>query len=506
MSLNLGATRQKDIKTMKRILLSFFFTISVTISFAYDVEVDGIFYNIITKAQEAEVTYKGQTHYEVKTYSGSIVVPNSITVDGMEYTVKSIGEDAFSGCTGLEQVTLPYSITKIGMCAFHECKGLTTFSIPNSVIEIEYAAFSDCSALESINIPKSLTLIPSSAFRGCKSLSSVVIPNSITTIGNSAFYSCTELRSVNLPSSIKTIDDYAFYGCTNLNSLNFSTSVTRIGIYAFSECTSIVSIIIPNSIMSLGWGTFHGCTKLKSVTLGNNVKYINSCAFAECKNLETFTCPTKSVPDTDADTFKDSYIGYSTLIVPEESIEDYKFTSPWKEFGTIKSIESSDIPTARKCAQPTISYENGKLIYASETEGAKIVSEVKSDDIKTSYDNEVALTATYNITAYATKAGYDDSEIATATLVWLDARLDGTSTDAKEITVNAKPLLITQAAGFVTLSGLQDGEKVSAFDALGKQIATSRAIGAETMIDLSSQQGKAAIIKIGGKSVKLMIK
>lgn len=491
---------------MKRILLSFLFILCASVSFAYDVEVDGIFYNLITKAREAEVTYKGQTHYEVKTYSGSIVVPNSITVDGIEYIVKSIGEDAFSGCTGLKQVTISNSITKISMSAFHECKGLTTFTIPNSVIEIEYAAFSDCSALESINIPESLTLIPSSAFRGCKSLSSVVIPNSITTIGNSAFEGCIELRSVNLPSSIKTIDDYAFYGCTNLISLNFSTNVTRIGISAFSECTSIVSVNIPNSIISIGGGTFRGCTKLKSVTLGNNVKYINSYAFAECKNLETFTCPTKSVPDADADTFKDSYIGFSTLVVPEVSIEDYKFIVPWKEFGTFKSIESSDIPTTKKCAKPTISYENGKLIYASETEGAKIVSDVKSDDIKTSYDNEVDLTATYNISAYATMAGYDDSDVATATLVWLDARFDGISTDAKEITVNAMPLLITQDAGIVTISGLQNGEKVSAFDASGKQIATSRVIGVETMIDLSSQQGKATIIKVGDNSLKLIIK
>lgn len=91
-------------------------------------------------------------------------------------------------------------------------------------------------------------------------------------------------------------------------------------------------------------------------------------------------------------------------------------------------------------------------------------------------------------------------------LVWLDAHLDGTSTDAKEITVNAKPLLITQDTGIVTISGLQNGENVSAYDASGKQIATSKAIGAETMIDLSSQQGKAAIINVGGKSVKVVIK
>jgi len=53
------------------------------------------------------------------------------------------------------------------------------------------------------------------------------------------------------------------------------------------------------------------------------------------------------VPDSFSDSFKGAYIEYCTLIVPEETINDYKATAPWNEFGTIKTIEStsiSDVP------------------------------------------------------------------------------------------------------------------------------------------------------------------
>ena len=69
---------------MTTLLLSVFFSISAS---AYDVKVDGIYYNIVTKAKTAEVT-KGE-------YSGDVTIPETITVDNVVYNVTSIGRDAF---------------------------------------------------------------------------------------------------------------------------------------------------------------------------------------------------------------------------------------------------------------------------------------------------------------------------------------------------------------------------------------------------------------------------
>ena len=82
---------------------------------AYDAEVNGIYYNLITKAKQAEVTYGD------KQYTGSVTIPESFTYDGVTYSVTSIGECAFYNCSSLTSVTIPNSVTSIGDWAFYEC-------------------------------------------------------------------------------------------------------------------------------------------------------------------------------------------------------------------------------------------------------------------------------------------------------------------------------------------------------------------------------------------------
>ena len=117
------------------LILSVIFSISAS---AYDVEVDGIYYNLVSKGKIAEVT-EGDGKY-----SGSITIPSSIKVNDAKYTVTSIGESAFQNCFSLTSVTIPNSVTSIGDYAFDCCSGLTSVTIPNSVTSIGYDAFSGC--------------------------------------------------------------------------------------------------------------------------------------------------------------------------------------------------------------------------------------------------------------------------------------------------------------------------------------------------------------------------
>jgi len=122
--------------------------------------------------------------------TGDITILATITVNGNTYSVTSIGDYVFSGCSGLASVIIPSSVTSIGPFAFYNCSGLTSVSIPSSVTSIGPFAFYNCSGLTSVTIPEGVTSIGGHAFSGCSSLTSVTIPEGVTSIGSSTFYEC----------------------------------------------------------------------------------------------------------------------------------------------------------------------------------------------------------------------------------------------------------------------------------------------------------------------------
>ena len=428
---------------MTTLILSVFFSISAS---AYDVKVDGIYYNIVTKAKTAEVT-KGE-------YSGDVTIPETITVDNVVYNVTSIGREAFVGCYDLTSITIPNSVTSIGVGAFSHCTGLTSITIPNSVTSIGEWAFSGCTSLTSITIPSSVTSIEHCAFSGCTGLTSITIPNSVTSIGNEAFRDCTGLASITIPSS-----------------------VTSIGEWAFRDCTGLTSITIPNS-----------------------VTYIGSWAFRGCKNIGNVYCYAATVPSTYTDAFKEAYIEYATLHVPESAINAYKTTEPWSAFGTFKTLEGTGVEK-NKCETPTIAFIDGKLTFSCATEDVEYVSEVKCSDVSKYYTNEISLAACYDISVTAMKTGYDNSDVATAKLYWL------TSSGTLDSSINAaktRGVVIQSAAGFITISGLGSSEQVDFYASDGKSLGSAKAMGGTATF--AAQSGSVVVAKIGKESVKIAVK
>ena len=126
--------------------------------------------------------------------------------------MKSIGESAFSRCSGLTSVTIPNSVTSIGKCAFYYCSGLTSITIGNSVTSIGMGAFYNCSGLTSITIGNSVTSIGDSAFDGVD-LTTVVslIENPFVIEGKSSSsraFSVNTLYNATLYVPVGTIDKY----------------------------------------------------------------------------------------------------------------------------------------------------------------------------------------------------------------------------------------------------------------------------------------------------------
>ena len=206
----------------------------------------------------------------------SITIPDSVT---------SIDNDAFRGCTSLTSITIPNSVTSIGDGAFRCCSSLTSINIPDGVTSIGSSAFEGCSSLTSINIPDGVTSIGSSAFEGCSSLTSINIPDGVTSIGNGTFDHCSSLTSINIPDIVKSIGDGAFRCCSSLTSINIPDGVTSIGNDAFSYCNSLTSINIPDGVTSIGDDAFTACESLTSINIPDGVTSIGNDAFSYCYNL-----------------------------------------------------------------------------------------------------------------------------------------------------------------------------------------------------------------------------
>ena len=127
-------------KHLPNSLRALFLSLAVLLSLpVLAVEIDGINYELNAGARQATVIKKSSGKY-----SGEVVIPESVKYYGTAYSVTSIWDDAFDGCSGLTSVTIPNSVTSIGDYAFSGCSGLTSVTIPNSVTSIGEAAFSYC--------------------------------------------------------------------------------------------------------------------------------------------------------------------------------------------------------------------------------------------------------------------------------------------------------------------------------------------------------------------------
>lgn len=101
---------------MKKCLLFLFFLPTSGSIWAYDAEIDGIWYNLDSSTNTAQVT---ECIYYY--YSGDVVIPEKVVYDGSVYSVTSIGSYAFCYCSGLTSIVIPETVRSIGESAFMYC-------------------------------------------------------------------------------------------------------------------------------------------------------------------------------------------------------------------------------------------------------------------------------------------------------------------------------------------------------------------------------------------------
>ena len=198
-----------------------------------------------------------------------------------------------------------------------------------------------------------------------------------------------------------------------------------------------------------------------------------------------------------------------TLYVPTGTKEDYKATDGWKDFVFIEEGTGGNdpvTPETKKCEKPTISYQNGKLTFNSDTEGATCVSSITDADMGTYTTNEVQLGVTYSISVYATKAGYENSETVMATLCWIDVEPKTEGIGTEVAAVRARTVLIQSQNGVLSISGAEPGQSVRCFSLSGVQLASATTADDTTRVDTNLRSSEAVIVRIGDKSIKVLVK
>ena len=391
-------------------------------------------------------------------YSGDIIIPEKVKGnDGVEYVVTSLGASCFEGCSGLTSITIPSSVTSLSESCFKGCSGLT-----------------------SITIPSSITSLGESCFSGCRGLTSITIPSSITSLGKECFYGCAALTSITIPSSVTSLGASCFWDCRGLTSITIPSSVTSLGENCFAYCTSLTSITIPSSVISFSWGCFYGCSGLETVYFKGK-KCNSNYAYLKIPKISIIMVPTEYLQ------------GYKDAFGP-----DYKYIYAWNPDET-----GEDNKPVTQCSTPSISYESGKLMFASETAGAEYHYTITDADMASdvySKEGKVTFSAAYNISVYATADGYKASDKAEATLYWINANLDtGTNINM----VKTRGVVASAHDGIITLSGLDNGEVVKFYATDGKYLGSSVAANGTASYAVNES---LVIAKVGKDSIKIAMK
>ena len=277
-------------------------------------------------------------------YTENLYINDQLVTEVNITTATKINSYAFTGFGSLTSVEIPNSVRSIGNNAFYGCSSLTKVDYTGTMdewVEIEFGnaesnplyytenlyindqlvtevniatatkinsyAFTSFDSLTSVTIGDSVEYLGDYAFDDCSNLTSVTICNSVTSIGSYAFSHCDSLTSIEIPNSVTSIGDYAFYDCDSLTSVVIGSSVTSIGNDAFNNCSSLTSIVIPDSVTSIGKFAFAGCDSLTSITFEDASNWYRTVSERNWQNKTGGIHESVATPTTNDDYFKSTY-------------------------------------------------------------------------------------------------------------------------------------------------------------------------------------------------------
>ena len=347
-----------------KLVLSLLGLLCVVSISAYDFEVDGYRYNIISVADlTVEVVGTPIGRIETNKVSGiktteEIVIPSTVQYSGKTFEVTKLGKSALENAD-VKSVIVSEGIKGIGERAFYLCENLEFIIIPSTLASVEGMAFGNCSKLKKVHITdlaswcnigfdgywgydNSNPLVKAKdLYLNNELIEDCVIPENVTEIKGGVFAGAS-FHSLSIPNTVTSIGRGAFGG-SGILYLELPTSIKMIPNEAFGYCVKLQTVVLPNSITEIGQKAFHNCTNLKTVYLPNNLSNIWNQAFANCNAIEDVYCSRTYPPTIKDNSFGNMTYLNATLHVPQGKGEKYGSTDGWKNFLSIVEDYSSAV-------------------------------------------------------------------------------------------------------------------------------------------------------------------
>lgn len=212
------------------------------------------------------INYK-LTNYDTKSvevthgdYTGTVNIPASFTLNGVQYNVTAIGAGAFKGSKA-KNIVIPESVGKIGAEAF-EGSDLESISGGSHITQLGRRAFAECRNLKEPTLPPLLQEVPDECFAG-SGITEANLPSTITKTGISSFAGCAYITKVSLPASLLSIGESSFANCTSVTEVKcLPTLPATLTENVFStETYSGATLMVPQGFTDVystaaGWNKF----------------------------------------------------------------------------------------------------------------------------------------------------------------------------------------------------------------------------------------------------------
>jgi len=182
----------------------------------------------------------------------NLKVPDTVTVNGKTYKVKTIDRKAFTGNKKIKNVTIGKNVTTIGKNAFKNCSNLKKVTFNSKVKTIGAGSFANCKKINSVVLPDSITRLGNRAFKNCTGLKVAKIGKTRSDRKMGALSETTVTNTVPVYHELKlniSIGNNVFENCKNLKSVIINSAVSVIGNSAFKNCMKLSDIIVRSLIL-----------------------------------------------------------------------------------------------------------------------------------------------------------------------------------------------------------------------------------------------------------------